>query len=207
MASPDLLLCADGGANTVRRYGAEPDAVVGDLDSASAETLGAISADRRVRVDADNSGTDLNKVLTHAVHLGVTEAVLLGVTGRRTDHTLWNLSLLKRFSKQMQLRITDDYCHIYLLGEQSVTRFAAIVGQRLSLSPLDGAAHGVTTKGLRWELTAAELVPGVRDGISNEVVQSPVCIEVRGPGHLLLITQREGEEGGERSSQLSLEIS
>jgi thiamine pyrophosphokinase len=197
MAMPDLLLCADGGANTVRRYGAEPDVVVGDLDSASAETLGVLPADRQLRVDADNTGTDLNKVLTHAVSLGVREAVLLGVTGRRTDHTLWNLSLLKRFSQQMRLRITDDYCHIYLLGEQSVTRFAVIVGQRLSLSPLDGAVHGVTTEGLRWELTAAELVPGVRDGISNEVVQSPVSIEVRGPGHLLLITQREGEEGGE----------
>ncbi|MDA0336882.1 MAG: thiamine diphosphokinase [bacterium] len=192
-AAPDLLLCADGGADTVRRYGAAPDAVVGDLDSASSATLLETPAQRQVRIDADDTGTDLNKVLRHAIALGVTAAVLTGVTGRRTDHTLWNLSLLKRYADRLQLLVVDDYCHIRLLGAGTVTHFHARIGLRLSLSPLDGAAYGVTTAGLRWSLTGENLVPGQRDGISNEVVTSPVSIRVDGPGDLLLMVHTQGE--------------
>ena len=129
----------------------------------------------------------------NAVALGVTAAVLTGVTGRRTDHTLWNLSLLKRYADRLQLLMVDDYCHIRLLGAGTVTHFHARVGLRLSLSPLDGAAYGVTTTGLRWSLTDENLVPGQRDGISNEVVISPVSVCVAGPGDLLLMVHREGE--------------
>ena len=149
-AAPDLLLCADGGADTVRGYGRVPDVVVGDLDSASADGLSGMPAERRVRIDADDSGTDLNKVLTHAVGMGVTEAVLTGVTGRRTDHTLWNLSLLKTFADRLRLRITDDHCHIHLLCGGTAVRFAAGVGQRLSLSPLDGSAR---CSEARWSIS------------------------------------------------------
>ena len=193
-AAPDLLLCADGGADTVRRYGRVPDVVVGDLDSASADALSGMAAERRVRIDADDSGTDLNKVLTHAVGMGVTEAVLTGVTGRRTDHTLWNLSLLKTFADRLRLHITDDHCHIHLLREGTPVRFAAGVGQRLSLSPLDGSAQDVWTEGLRWSL-AGETLDGRRDGISNEVVESPVSVRVGGPGDLLLIVHSDGGGG------------
>lgn len=195
-ATPDLLLCADGGADTVRRYGGEPDVVVGDLDSASADVLNGISAERRVCIDADDTGTDLNKVLSHAVHLGVTEAVLTGVTGRRTDHTLWNLSLLKTFADRLRLHITDDHCHIHLLGEGTMTQFAANLGQRLSLSPLDGSTQDVWTEGLRWPLAGVRLDSGRRDGISNEVVAFPASVRIGGPGDLLLIVQRQSDSGG-----------
>ncbi len=189
--SAGLLLCADGGADTVRRFGAEPDVIVGDLDSASQETLDGTPAERHVRVDADNTGTDLNKVLTHAVGLGVTEGVLVGVTGGRTDHTLWNLSLLKIFADRLHLHIADDHCHIHLLRGGTTTRFTAGIGLRLSLSPLDGSTKGVSTTGLRWPLAGDELISGQRDGISNEVVASPVSVQVDGPGDLLLIVQRQ----------------
>ena len=193
--SPDLLLCADGGADTVRRYGGTPDAVVGDLDSAAPATLSQTPRERRVCIDADDTGTDLNKVLTYAVGRGVTEAVLVGVTGGRTDHTLWNLSLLKTFDDQLRLHITDDYCHIHLLCPGRAMRFVADIGQRLSLSPLSGPVEDVWTEGLRWPLAGERLTPGERDGISNEVVASPASVRGGGPGDLLLIVQREGGTG------------
>ena len=193
--TPDLLLCADGGADTVRCYGREPDVVVGDLDSASARVLHETPLQRQVRIDADDTGTDLNKVLSHAVGMGVSAAMLTGVTGRRTDHTLWNLSLLKTFADRLALLIIDDYCHIRLLCAGTLTHFIAHPGLQLSLSPLDGAVQGVTTTGLRWPLAAQDLVPGRRDGISNEVITSPVSVRVDGPGDLLLIVHRNGDTG------------
>ena len=74
---------------------------------------------------------------------------------------------------------------------------ATAIGQKISLCPLDGAAEGITTEGLKWALRSESLIPGVRDGIdgiSNEVVANPVEIRV-GRGDLLLCVQREGGAG------------
>ena len=65
----------------------------------------------------------------------------------------------------------------------------------MSLSPLDGAAFDIWTEGLRWPLAGDSLVPGQRDGISNEVVDSPASVRVGG-GDLLLMLQRQGPGGG-----------
>lgn len=185
----ELILCADGGANTARHYGYAPDYTVGDLDSIAHP----LAADRLVLVDpSGHLGTDGQKVLNHAVSLGVTHAVLLGFTGRRTDHLLGNLSLLKTFADRLALRMVDDYCDIRLIHRG--IRFRAAIGQKISLCPLNGAATGITTEGLKWPLQSESLIPGVREGISNEVVASPVEIRVEG-GDLLLCVQRESASG------------
>lgn len=190
MAGDPLLLCADGGANIVDAYGRVPDYVVGDLDSVDGDLLERLPVARRIQV-ADDDNTDLAKVLLHALSLGVQRAELLGFTGRRTDHTLWNLSLLKTFGDRVELRMVDDHCDIRLIREQ--IRFRARIGLKLSLCPLTGPVQGIVTRGLRWPLQEEELAPGARDGISNEVVDNPVEIRV-GCGDLLLILQREEGE-------------
>ena len=188
----DLVLCADGGADTARRLGRAPDYIAGDLDSVSGAGMEGIGADRLVRVDADDTGTDMQKVLRLALDLRVERADLLGFTGRRTDHTLWNLSLLRSFGDRLELRLIDDYCEIRLIRGR--VRFRADLGQKLSLCPLDGPADGIETEGLRWPLRGESLVPGRRDGISNEVTASPVEIRV-GRGDLLLCVQRQSASG------------
>lgn len=194
-AEPDLVICADGGTDTVRALGVEPDAVVGDLDSTSQEGLQQTEAARRVRIDADNTGTDLNKALSHAVSLGVTEAVLAGVTGRRIDHCLWNLSLLKTFADRLSMRIADDWQSIWLVRAGQTARVHAAVGHLVSLVPLDGPVCGVRTEGLQWPLDGEDLVPGQRDGVSNQVQATPACVRVAGPGDLLVVAQAMGGDG------------
>ena len=183
-----LLLCADGGADTARRYDLVPDYIVGDLDSISRESSAGVDPTHIIRVDADNTGTDIQKVLRHAVALGISEAALLGFTGRRTDHLLWNLSVFKTFAEQIALRIVDEYCDLRLIGQR--IRFRATIGQKISLCPLNGPVDGITTTGLKFALQNERLVPGLRDGISNEVVGDIVEIEVE-RGDLLLCVQRQ----------------
>lgn len=183
-----LLLCADGGADTARRYDLVPDYIVGDLDSISRESSAGVDPTHIIRVDADNTGTDIQKVLRHAVDLGISEAVLLGFTGGRTDHLLWNLSVFKTFAEQIALRIVDEYCDLRLIGQR--IRFRATIGQKISLCPLNGPVDGITTTGLKFALQNESLVPGLRDGISNEVVGDIVEIEVE-RGDLLLCVQRQ----------------
>ena len=183
-----LLLCADGGADTARRYDLVPDYIVGDLDSISRASSAGVDPTHIIRVDADNTRTDIQKVLRHAVDLGISEAVLLGFTGGRTDHLLWNLSVFKTFAEQIALRIVDEYCDLRLIGQR--IRFRATIGQKISLCPLNGPVDGITTTGLKFALQNESLVPGLRDGISNEVVGDIVEIEVE-RGDLLLCVQRQ----------------
>ena len=182
-----LILCADGGANIVQEYGFAPDYIVGDLDSVDDRFRSQVPPEHLIRVDADDTGTDLQKVLWHAVHLEVKRAMLVGFTGRRTDHTLWNLALLKTFADRMDLRMADDHCDILLI--RGSIELSAPAGLKVSLCPLAGAVHGICTDGLRFPLLNESLIPGQRDGISNEVVGEQVSIEVA-EGDLLLILQR-----------------
>ena len=186
-----LLLCADSGADAVLEAGLEPDFLVGDLDSVDPAARTALPPGRVVAV-AEQETTDLQKVLEHAAALGVKSAVLLGFTGGRTDHTLWNLSLLKRYGDRMDLRFVDDHCELRRVGSR--IRFRARAGQKISLCPLDGPANRITTSGLKWQLRGEDLVPGERGGISNEVVADPVEVAV-GSGELLLCVHRDSGPG------------
>ena len=183
-----LIICADGGANSLAALDVTPDYIVGDLDSVSEQVLRAVPADRRIRVDADNTSTDLVKALNHALTLGVRSAVLLGVTGGRVDHTLWNLSLLKTFQSRLELKVVDAWCETQLIDGK--IEFDAEPGRKLSLCPLGGPVSGITTEGLKFPLRGESLAPSERDGISNEVVGNPVIVNVS-EGDLLLCLQRE----------------
>ena len=189
LATRPLLLCADGGANVAVSAGYFPDYVVGDLDSVTPEVSASLSDDRLIEVSEDDTGTDLEKVLRFAVRIGVRTAAVLGATGGRTDHTLWNLGLLRLFAPDLRLRILDDYCEIRLIDRK--VRFSAPVGKKISLSPCSGPVTGIRTRGLRFALLREMLASGERDGISNEVVDDPVEISVES-GDLLLVVQNDG---------------
>lgn len=183
-----LLICADGGANAVHRMGWQPDYVVGDLDSVAADVTAALPAERIKLVDADNTGTDLQKALRLAGGLGISAATLTGTTGARLDHVLWNLSLLKVYGADMALEIAEDGFQMRLIHRRA--RIQASVGQKLSLTPLNGPVLGIRTRGLRFPLRREMLAPGLRDGISNEVVANPVEITLEA-GDLLVLLQRD----------------
>lgn len=192
MEDASVVLCADGGADTAREFGAVPYAVVGDLDSISPSVRAVIPSERLVCVDADNTGTDVQKVLRYALDMGIREAKLVGFTGGRSDHWLWNLSMLKSFGHAMDLCVIDDYCEVRLVRQ--VMRIRAQIGQKVSLTPLGGEVVGITTRGLRFSLDGDTLELGVRDGISNEVMDNLIEIRVE-RGDLLVVVQREPRFG------------
>tara|TARA_B100001094_G_scaffold323031_1_gene373250 strand:+ start:535 stop:1197 length:663 start_codon:yes stop_codon:yes gene_type:complete len=188
MSTLPTLICADGGLRTVLKYGIEPDVVIGDLDSVEISDLDRITNEKIFKVDADNTSTDLQKAIKHAIQLDLEYATLLGFTGGRSDHLLWNLGLLRTFGDVINLRMLDDHGETRLV--KGTTTFRAKMGQKVSLTPIDAPVDGIVTRGLRFPLRDESLELGVRDGISNEVVHNPVEITVR-CGSLLVFVQRD----------------
>ena len=174
-ARSQLIICADGGANRAREAGLTPDYIVGDLDSISAESHAAFASAQIVHRPSQDA-TDLEKSLQFAVELGVERALLVGVSGLRFDHQLVNLNIAEKFCDRLLIETHDDYGAGWFVRETSLT-FDAELGQQISLVAFR-RAEGIRTSGLKYPLSDEALEWAVRDGLSNEVVASPVDIRV-----------------------------
>lgn len=183
-----LFIAADGGALTAHAMGLHPEVIIGDFDSftPNGDELSEIVT------DPDQDTNDLEKALTYALKKGATAATVFGATGKRLDHTLKNLSVLKRFDHKFKsLIFRDRYADIFLV--QSPFQAELPIHTSVSLYPLSGMVSGITTRGFRYSLTNEVLENGVRDGTSNETIKNRVEIEFE-KGDLLMFINHKTEE-------------
>lgn len=187
IAAADRLVAADGGALPLLRLGRAPHVVIGDMDSldeAALRELDARGAElRRFRRDKDE--TDLELALLYAAAAGASAIDVIGGLGGRWDHTLANVALLAL------PELADRRVRLLAVGQTlTLVRDTALidgrVGDTVSLVPLAGPAHGVTTQGLQYALADATLSFERARGVSNVLLDPPGRVSVRA-GLLLLV--------------------
>lgn len=187
LSGATLLVCADGGANVARRYGLMPDAIVGDFDSVTAETLAHYRDVTQVR-DQDTERTDAEKSIDWALgRKAVQEIVLLGASAGRLDHVIGHVALLKRYRGRTRLVLEDDAARAWL-GSGTIA-IDEPEGTIVSFFAVGGAATGVTTENFRYALVDRTLELGVQDSVSNVVAARPARVKVAG-GDLLMVVVR-----------------
>jgi len=175
----DLIVCVDRGLEHCLTAGYKPSMLIGDLDSVSPELL----IDERVAdvprhvYPSKKAASDLEITLELLSERNLQRVMLLGVSGGRTDHMLfnWQLPLLRRWPFQLQLIDATTRCYV-LRDNISVTLYLSI-GQLVSLLPLT-TVKGVTTGGLQYALTQATLSIGSTLGLSNVVAAGTVNVEL-----------------------------
>ncbi|MGD1044883.1 MAG: thiamine diphosphokinase [Bacteroidota bacterium] len=175
LASADLFICADGGANIAARFGCAPNLIIGDLDSIEKETLSVFS-NVDVKKLNDQNSTDLEKALTATVRKKYKEIVVLGATGGRLDHAIGNLSALAKFSRKAHITFVDNMGKFIAINHS--LEFNLPIGTIISLLPLSRCS-GIVTKGLKWNLRNESLELGVRESTSNVIVSFPANIKVK----------------------------
>lgn len=175
----DCTVAADGGLRYWQALGLLPQVVIGDLDSAEADWA-ALQA-RGVRLQrhpARKDETDLELALHWLKAAGITEALIFGALGGRWDQTLANLLLLAQPAWHgMRLRLVDGAQQLYLASPRADIQGQA--GDTVSLIPLGGDAHGVTTTGLEYPLTQGTLPFAHTLGISNVLLGPTATVEVQ----------------------------
>lgn len=180
LARADVLICADGGANSAIASGRMPDVVIGDLDSITGEnlsqcrTLGIeIQAYRR-----EKDETDLELALKYASGLCQErdELYVYGITGDRIDHVLGNVALLLAYARRsIHFRAKDQSQEMWIIqGREEIIGRA---GQEISLIPLSESAI-VSTAGLYYPLRNERLYQASTRGISNVLVGAKAVVEV-----------------------------
>ncbi|MSO36643.1 MAG: thiamine diphosphokinase [Acidimicrobiia bacterium] len=187
------VIAADSGLEHVVALGLVAEVVVGDMDSVDPAVLdNAQRGGTRVeRFAVAKDATDLELALATAVRLGAIHVTLVGIGGGRLDHFLANALLLG----------APEWAGLNLVAFVGSTRVTVIreyaelpgpEGSLVTLLPLHGRATGITTTGLRWALTDAELVPGSTRGVSNELISATATITVT-DGVLLAIQPQQAE--------------
>ena len=135
--------------------------------------------------------TDLELALLHAATLGAAQIDILGALGGRWDHTLANVALLALPELVgRQTRLLADRQTLFLVRDSAVLEGRR--GDTISLLPLTGAAHGVTTAGLQYPLSDATLSFDRARGVSNVLLDPPGRVSLR--AGLLLVVQHD--DGG-----------
>jgi thiamine pyrophosphokinase len=159
-----IVIAADGGLERAGALGLDVSVAIGDFDSTSPEAVAAAEqhGTRIVRHPTAKDATDLELALDEAVALGAKR--ILGV-------------LLLLASDSYRTTEIDA-----LVGDAAV---AVVRGSRtlvgtpgglLTLLPLHGAAHGVTTSGLGYPLSNETLEPGSTRGVSNVFVATAATV-------------------------------
>ncbi len=178
----DIIAC-DGACNLLHRNKFTPDVIVGDMDSAN---LKAINYFRKrgvkIKKDPDQYSNDLEKSLHYVVKNRYKKIYLTGFGGKRFDHTLNNLSVLKKFYRRASISLYDE-TFVYNLINKRIG-FDYRIGEVVSLIPLPKAS-GVRTSGLKYALNGGWLELGVREGGMNEANSSKVKVNIR-KGELLI---------------------
>lgn len=191
MKTADVIICADGGGEYAYKCGVIPDVLVGDLDSIDEKVLQALidSKCKIIRYPKQKDFTDTELALNYAMEMHADEIIMLGSIGSRLDHTLSNILLLFKLSKQgIKSCVMDEKNTVYLT--ESNIQLKGIKGDLVSLIPIGGDVTGINTKGLLYSLYDAEIKMGDSLGISNVFVDDEAEITIKS-GSLLVIKSRD----------------
>jgi len=192
----DFLVAVDGGLHHLQALGLNPQLLIGDMDSLSAQE---VEACRQAGVDilryppAKNK-TDLELALDEVLQRGYRNILIACALGGRLDQTLANLALLSRPDlNDYAVRIDDGVTEVTLL--RHTISLACQPRDVVSLLPWGGAAGGVVTHGLEYALEGETLLPWQTRGISNRCTGERFSVSLE-QGALLLIHTRQIQDNG-----------
>ena len=182
----DLLIAADGGYKTAVENGFSPDIVLGDFDS-----LGFVpKGDNVVCLPVQKDDTDTLAAVRIGLLKGYKTFYIYGGLGGRIDHTIANIQTLSF--------ITENGGKGFLVGENEMVTLIKDTALMLksqntgtvSVFAYGGNATGVSIKGLRYEISDAELNASFPIGVSNELCGKQASISVN-KGSLLIVMPKE----------------
>lgn len=178
----DYYIFCDAGLRHREALCVTPSLVVGDFDSTENPNLDI----ETIVLPCEKDDTDTFYAVKEGVKRGFTDFLLLGVVGRRLDHTLGNISILLYLHKKgFNAQIIDDYSVMEIADENE--REIMPHFPYFSLMNVSGDAHGVTIKNAKYELSDADISCDYQYALSNETLDSKVATVSIKNGKMLLI--------------------
>jgi thiamine pyrophosphokinase len=178
-----VLIGTEGGGDSIGAAGLMPAAIIGDLDSLRERD----EWEKKTKVIqiAEQVTTDFQKCLYSTI---APVTLLVGMTGKRLDHSLTALSLVLRYAPTRRLILVDEVdVALAVVGSFNIS---SSLKERVSIHPLLPIVFR-NSSGLRYPLDGLLLEPGGATGTSNEATAATVCIVPEGMTPWLLILGKE----------------
>ncbi|MBR6563216.1 MAG: thiamine diphosphokinase [Clostridia bacterium] len=178
----DFVIVCDCGLKHLDGLKLEPSLIVGDFDSHKRPEIDV----ETIVLPREKDDTDTFFAVKEAVARGFDDFLLVGVIGKRIDHSLANLSILLYLDDlKLRARALDDYSSLEIVSRQ-----VALVDDShpfFSLLAIDGKAGGISIKNALFPLENGVISPDYQYGVSNEVLKGETA-EIRvSSGRLLLV--------------------
>ena len=166
-ASAERVICTDGVARHLEFLEHPVTTIIGDMDSL--EDLERY-ADRGIEIvrNPDQYSNDFEKALVYLLEKQTHHVLIIGMGGKRLDHTMTNVSVMHRFVERFESLVAiDQYGLSYIVaGPVEEHKIEAKEGTLVSLTPIN-TVRGVTTKELYYPLHDATMRFGEEEGLSN----------------------------------------
>jgi len=171
----DTIICADGGANSAAKLNVIPDFIIGDFDSITDETKKMFhNKSKFIQIKRQND-TDVEKCLKFAIKNKFSEAILLGATGDRLDHSICNLGIVLKFYDKIKIKIVHQKS--LLIPISGEVNFKTTKGETISLYGFDEKTF-ITSIGLKYKLKKESLPFGKKESTSNVAISNLVHLKI-----------------------------
>jgi len=172
----DFIICADGGANKIRRLKIAPHYLIGDMDSVTQDTLRYLKKTTKIIVDTNQHNTDLDKAIMFATTFKPLEIRVLGAIGDNLDHTIANLISLHQVSAKIKISIIDEQHAVFLLHNNSI-EILGKSGDIISVIPIS-PIRGLSYRGLKWSVRNQKVTTGWC-GVRNQMTGKKARITLK----------------------------
>jgi thiamine pyrophosphokinase len=170
----DILIAVDKGIELYKKLDTEPDYLIGDLDSASQESIEwAESNDVEIiKYRPEKDFTDIDLAIDFAINNNSDEIIISGFLGDRLDHIFGALLLLKKYSENIMFK--EEFLEISKAPKK--LEMNVIPGEIWSLFSLSEKTEGIYLKGFKYPLKNGTLFINNPIGISNETIDNNIEI-------------------------------
>ena len=169
----DSIICADGAANKIINLGLVPDYILGDLDSIDKKNLRKYS-EKIIELKNQNYN-DLHKSLLWCKEKKIKNIDIIGIDGKRIDHTIGNFSIILDCISFIDITIHTKYGIMYTVNKKR--KFKNCYKKNISIfnSKLE---NKITTYGLKYNLDNVCLKELYR-GTLNEAREDEIIIKTK----------------------------
>lgn len=186
------IIAVDKGLEMLNKINMIPNYIIGDFDSVSENILQEYTEKniKIVKLNPEKDYTDTHMALKLAIELESKEIYILGALGRRIDHALANIHILKEaLENDIECKILDENNEIELIttGKKWLQN---VEYKYISLIPLTTKVEGITLTGFKYPLNDAVLEIGHSIGVSNELIKDTATIDVKS-GILIMIKSKD----------------
>ncbi len=185
-----FFIAVDRGFENALKMGISTDLIVGDLDSISPQKL-AFAREQGIEIrefPSEKDESDLELAIEEALRLTPGKIIILGATGGRLDHTLFNILLLLKYDNK-NITIKSIREEIFLADKK--TDINAPQGTTVSLVPLTTEVKGITAEGFKYPLKDESLYMASSRGLSNVLIDGKGKLSYE-KGKLLVIINKTG---------------